>query len=182
MPLNLFNNKQLDTTSHISAPGRRGAQACAHLVHLGPARCRSAVNLQETMSRDPAPSISLIVASAGTAEQLESFLAAMPRAVKHSCDSLVVARAAAPGEIERFSKLFPSFRFLELPHDTSLQQLRSMGVAESQEDICLITDDASQITGDRLPTALRKDTRVKRASGNQSRSYRQRSHAHSHNA
>ena len=98
-----------------------------------------------------APTISVVVASCRERHLLEACLEALLPQCHQVGAEVVVARAAAASQVEDLIRAYPGVRFVAVPGDTAIPQLRAAGMAEADGDIVALTEDHCVVAPDWLP-------------------------------
>jgi hypothetical protein len=96
------------------------------------------------------PTHSIVIASREARRELEAHLHWL-MASGHAADAeIVVARASEPTEMRSLRVSYPSVRFVALPRDTHVSELRAAGMSEASGDIVTILDDSAVALPERL--------------------------------
>lgn len=93
--------------------------------------------------RGGVPTLTVVIASNGTRSGLEACLASITVQCERFDAELVVVRAAPSAEIQVLATLYPTARFVPARAHTTVPQLRSLGMAESNGDIVVFSEDAT---------------------------------------
>ena len=91
--------------------------------------------------RGSRPTVSIVVASHEDRSRLATQLAPLAGRCKAGGVELIVAWAGYPAQLAALKRGNPGVRFVAAPHDATLEQLRSMGLAEAAGDVVALTDD-----------------------------------------
>lgn len=105
--------------------------------------------------RGSTPTLTVVVASRQERAQLHSCLAQLVPLCEHGVE-LIVVRAGVTSEIAALTRLHPTARFIQAPHDATLRQLRAIGMAESTGDIVALADERSGCDSEWMTLLLRQ--------------------------
>lgn len=87
------------------------------------------------------PSVSVVVASSGPLERLETLLAELEELCGAIGAEIVVARAAAATELEALRAARPGIRFVDVAAGASTEALRAAGLDAAGGDVVRILED-----------------------------------------
>jgi hypothetical protein len=96
------------------------------------------------------PTYSIVIASREARRELEAHLHWLMSTGAAGDAEIVVARAGEPTEMRSLRASYPSVRFVALPKDTSLSELRAAGMSEAAGDIVTMLDDSVVMLPGRL--------------------------------
>lgn len=88
-----------------------------------------------------APSVSVVVASSGPRERLEALLAEVEALCGEIGAEIVVARAAAPAELEALRAAHPRVHFVGMAEGEPIGALRTAGLDAAGGDVVRILED-----------------------------------------
>lgn len=107
------------------------------------------------------PTSSVVVASAGQRADLEAMLRHLvPGCVKRDIE-VVVARNCTPDEYHALESAFPKVLFMPAPDNSTVRQLRAIGLSAADGDIVTLVEDGMQLTDEwiaELPPAQPDET------------------------
>ncbi|HEU4565233.1 MAG TPA: glycosyltransferase [Gemmatimonadaceae bacterium] len=90
--------------------------------------------------RGRTPTLSIVVASRDDRALLDACLAHLLPASSHGLEVIVV-RAGTASEVAALARANGWARIIQAPHDATLRQLRSIGMAEATGDIVALADE-----------------------------------------
>ena len=91
--------------------------------------------------RGSAPTVSVVVASNRDKALLQACLGSLLGQCQRLNAELLVARAGAAPDVAALAKTYPAVRFVTAPTDSSIPQLRAMGMAQAYGDVVALTED-----------------------------------------
>jgi len=109
-----------------------------------------------------APTISVVVASYRDRHSLDACLDALIPQCRLGEAEVVVARAAAPGQLQELTRAYPTVRFVAAPCDATIPELRAAGMAEAEGDIVALVEDHRIVPPDWLTVLAHASARAPR--------------------
>jgi hypothetical protein len=106
-----------------------------------------------------APTISVVVASCREVPVLEACLDALLPQCREVEAEVVVARVAAAGQLSALTRAYPTVRFVSVPREATIAELRAAGMAEAEGDVVALTEDHCMMAPDRLTELARAGAR-----------------------
>jgi len=93
-----------------------------------------------------APTRSVVVASLGSRDQLETTLGALRMACGPSGVELVVARSCPGAELAELQERFPDVLFIPVADGSSPRQTRAIGLTAADGDVAHLVDDTRPVS------------------------------------
>ena len=100
-----------------------------------------APSLRRGPKRGSAPTVSVVVASNRDKALLQACLGSLLGQCQRLNAELLVARAGASSDVAALAKTYPSVRFVTAPADSSIPQLRAIGMGQAAGDVVALTED-----------------------------------------
>ena len=107
----------------------------------------SRVNTEGTPStrrgprRGSTPTVSVVVASNRDKALLQACLGSLLGQCQRLNAELLVARAGSSSDLGALTKTYPSVRFIAAPVESTIPQLRALGMAQASGDVVALTED-----------------------------------------
>lgn len=87
------------------------------------------------------PHVSVVLASTGSREALETCLGALLGQTERAHAELIVARERGEVSLDALGEAFPTIRVVEVPEGSTLAQVRESGMRAATGDIVMLTED-----------------------------------------